>query len=230
MEIVGKDLAAKIARAMVDNKFVLAIGPNVMNIIYVEGMNSDGTPNEFRNNAFDCVRLLLRVLENGRGEILGIWDAITHAGLYWEMHRINPRGAFHIRLGQQTCWVMGHYHDQEALIQAAPIEGTRDGKNDFKREGPPVRGQFGVHHHWGYDYPKDDAGKSSAGCQVGRTKLGHRQFIKLLKTDERYQKDQKFMWSSTVMPQQWVLKDQRASDRKRVAPSKRPANPARRAN
>jgi hypothetical protein len=120
------------------------------------------------------------------------------------MHRMNPAGAFHIRPGQQACWQMGTYHDMEALVQAAPIEGTRDDANDFKRAGPMVRGDFGVHHHWGYDYPHDDAGRSSAGCLVGRSKDGHNQFIALLKTDARYRADHNFMWPASVLLQEWV--------------------------
>jgi hypothetical protein len=200
----GGDFTSRIVAAMQARNYSVAVGASVLNIVYIEGCELDGTPNKNRVNAFDSVRLVLRVLPDGSAKILGAWDAITHAGMYWEVHRMNPAGAFHIALGQQCCWQMGHYHDMEALIQSAPIVGTRDEKNNFKREGPTVRGDFGVHHHWGYNYPKDDAGRSSAGCQVGRTEAGHRQFIALLKTDARYNVDHGFMWSSTVMPVEWV--------------------------
>jgi len=213
----GQGFADRIVTAMKARNYPLAVGPDVVNVVYIEGCEPDGTPNANRPNAFDSVRIVVRVLPgmktgvnallpaDGSAKIIGIWDAITHAGMYWEVHRMNPAGAFHIALGPQTCWVMGHYHDMEALIQAAPITGTRDANNDFKRSGPTVRGDFGVHHHWGYNYPKDDAGKSSAGCQVGHTEAGHRQFIALLKTDARYRADHRCMWSSTVMPVEWLL-------------------------
>jgi len=193
------ELALKIANAMVLGHYPLASNPSELNIIYIEGMNVDGSLNDFRPNAFDCVRVLLSMPIVLDPKIVGIWDATTHAGMYWEMHRMNPAGAFHIRLGQQTAWVMGQYHVQTALIQSKPLEGTRDSHDDFKREGPTVIGDFGVHHHWGYDYPKDNAGNSSAGCQVGRTKAGHNEFIALLRSDPRYVKDHGFVWSSTVM-------------------------------
>jgi hypothetical protein len=207
----GADLASRILAAMKARNYPIAVGPDVLNIVYIEGADTpDGKPNANRPNAFDSLRILLRVLPpdqvrgDGSAKILGMWEAITHAGLYWETHRMNPAGAFHIALGQQTCWQLGRYHGMEALIQSAPIIGTRDDKNNFKREGPTVRGDFGVHHHWGYNYPKDDAGRSSAGCQVGRTEAGHNQFIALLKTDARYKTNHQFIWSSTVLPVEWL--------------------------
>jgi hypothetical protein len=202
--IASSGFTSRIVAAMAARNYTIAVGSDVVNIVYIEGCEPDGTPNANRTNAFDSVRIVLRVLSDGSAKILGVWDAITHAGMYFEVHRMNPAGAFHIALGQQTCWQMGTYHDIEALVQSAPITGTRDAANNFKCEGPAVRGDFGVHHHWGYNYPKDDVGRSSAGCQVGRTKIGHNQFIALLKTDARYKADDGFMWSSTVMPVEWV--------------------------
>lgn len=193
------DLASELVRAMRKKGYNITVGDDVVNIIYVEGMDVGGKPNNNRPNAFDSLRTLLRIHPNGTAELLGQWDATTHAGMYWEMHRMNPAGAFHIALGQQTCWIMGHYHDMEALVQDTPIMGTRDGANDFKRSGPVVRGDFGIHHHWGYDYPKDDAGQSSAGCQVGRSKAGHNEFIAFLKRDSRYQSNNGFLFTSTVL-------------------------------
>lgn len=200
------DLATKILWAMKAKNYPVAVGADVMNIIYVEGMDPDGTANRNRPNAFDSLRVLLRVMPDGKASLLGKWDAITHAGMYWETHRMNPAGAFHIALGPQTCWTMGTYHDMEALIQSAPISGTRDDGENFKREGKTYTGDYGVHHHWGYDYPKDDVGNSSAGCQVGESKAGHRQFIALLKTDARYvARPASFMFTSTVLTAAEVL-------------------------
>jgi len=204
LTIQGDDLGAKLAKAMIKHGYNLAIGGMVMNIIYVEGMNPDGTKNANRPNAFDAVRCLLRIYPDGRTRLMGIWEATTHAGLYWTHHRMNPKGAFQISLGQQASWTMGHYHDQEALVQTEEIVGTRDDNEDFKRDGPVYKGLFGVHHHWGYNYPKDDVGRSSAGCQVGRNKDGHREFIAKLKTDSRYKQNHNFLFPSTVLLAEWV--------------------------
>jgi hypothetical protein len=97
---------------------------------------------------------------------------------------------------------MGQYHDQIALLQVEPINGTRDFNKDYDRRGDRVYppGLYGIHHHWGYNYPHDDAGRSSAGCQVGRTKDGHNEFISILKKDPRYVANKSLLWTSTVIP------------------------------
>jgi hypothetical protein len=195
--------AQKIIQAMQRHGYRVDSGDDVMNLVYVEGMNLDGSPNGNRPNCWDDIRVLVRNATGGP-KVLGAWEATTEPGAYWSApdHRMNVEGAFHIDLGQQTAWVPGEYHDAPALVQAKPIHGTRDGKVHYARDGKPDFGMFGVHHHKGYDYPKDNIGKSSAGCQVGRTVAGHMEFWNLLKTDKRFSPT--FVWTSTVMPAAWV--------------------------
>lgn len=194
----------KIIHAMRAHGYNVDVDQDVMNIVYIEGMNLDGSPNGNRPNCWDDLRTLIRVHPNGQAQLLGAWEATTEPGAYWSApeHRMNQAGAFHIDLGQQTAWVPGEYHGSPALVQSANLHGTRDGAVHYKRDGRPDYGMFGVHHHKGYDYPKDDIGKSSAGCQVGRTVAGHLEFMGLLQRDRRYSPT--FVWTSTVMPAAWV--------------------------
>jgi hypothetical protein len=204
--------ADDIVRGMKAHNCEIDVGTDKMNIVYVEGADAapDGKhfkPNANRPDAFDSLRILLRILEDGTATILGMWAATTHAGRYYEqIHLLNPGGAFHIATGRQTAWVMGIYShgNYEALLQEAPLYGTRDKNKNFKREGPTIHEVVGAHHHWGYDYGKDSVQNSAAGCQVGETEAGHRAFIALLKTDARYKANHQFMWSSTVMPVEWL--------------------------
>lgn len=193
--------AAKIYRVYKDKGYKVDVGEDVYNICYIEDLNTDGTPHPHIPNQFGDSRILWQALPDGTAKIAGVWEATTRPSAYWTIHPMNSSGAFNIALGQQTCWTMGQYHDQTALIQTEPIRGTRDYNRDYRREGdtayPP--GLYGVHHHWGYNYPHDDLGRSSAGCQVGRTTDGHTQFIKLLKQDHRYKADRKHVWTSTVI-------------------------------
>jgi hypothetical protein len=198
------DLASKIIGGMLRTGHRVDTNHGECNIIYVEGINPDGTRNDNQPNVFNDLRCVIR-FENGKPVMAGSWEATTTPGTYWTEHRMNPDGAFLIALGQQTCWTMGWYHDNEALVQSAPITGTRDDEEDYKREGAPVCGNFGVHHHGGYNYPHDDLGRSSAGCQVGRTVKGHAEFIAILKTDPRYLKNHEFVWTSTVLTADQVL-------------------------
>lgn len=192
----------KIVQAMRAHGYRVDVGEDVMNLVYPEGMDLDGRPNGNRPNCWDDLRTLIRVHDNGLAELLGAWEATTEPGAYWTDHPMNDGGAFHIDIGQQTAWLPGDYHDAPALRQSRPLHGTRDAAHHYARDGKPVVGDFGVHHHKGYDYPKNNIGKSSAGCQVGRTVAGHMEFWRILKTDKRFSPS--FMWTSTVMPAAWI--------------------------
>ena len=119
-------------------------------------------------------------------------------------HRTAPRQrtykAARIAFGQCSSWIVGWYHDQEALIQDAPITVYRDPRRLYKRYGPTLSGMFGIHQHWGYNYPHDDLGRSSAGCLVGRKTDGHVEFMRLIKTDARYRENHGFRFPTVVMP------------------------------
>jgi hypothetical protein len=64
----------------------------------------------------------------------------------------------------------------------------RDLNQDFSRAGDKTEAgsDFAINQHWGYDNPRDDLGRSSAGCLVGRTKTAHREFMRTVKSDPRY--------------------------------------------
>jgi len=117
---------------------------------------------------------------------------------------MNPLGAARIAFGQYKSWTVGVHHPgqrgaHEALVQAAPIDVYRDLNKDFKREGRVYTGMFGVNQHWGYDAPKNNLGNTSAGCLVGRTKAGHREFMALIKTDPRYSANHSYKFMTAVM-------------------------------
>ena len=95
----------------------------------------------------------------------------------------------------------GHASPHEALVQCAPLTVYRDTNRSGTRDaGEPIdSGLFGVNQHWGGDSPKSDIGRWSAGCQVGRTKQGHREFMAIIKSDPRYQASRSFMFTATII-------------------------------
>jgi len=194
------DLPRAIERVSIREGYSLFKNPGEINIWYVEGMNVDGTPNDNRPNQFSDARIAIEYV-SGQPVIRGIWDATTEPSRYWTEHPMNANGAARIKFGQQRAWVMGHYHGYEALIQSSPVTVYRDKNKTYKRTaGTEDTGMFGIFHHNGYDLPHDDLGRSSAGCLVGRTKYGHQQFIDLLKKDPRFQANNKFEFTATVIP------------------------------
>jgi hypothetical protein len=195
----GQFTAARIVTAMRNKNFRLDEGLFRSNLIYVEGMNVDGQSNQHIKNTFDDVRSLVVILPEGP-KLLGIWEATTRPGKYWTEHRMNPRGAARVRLGQQTAWIMGKYNGMNALRQDGYLELTRDPDETYERYGPLYRSNdTGIHHHGGYNYPHDDLGRSSAGCLVGRSMDEHEVAMQFLKKDERFRADSNFHFTSTIL-------------------------------
>jgi Putative peptidoglycan binding domain len=198
----GSDLAGRIVVAMQKNGYWIARHPDCVNIVYIEGLDQNGQVNDNRNNVFNDLRIVFKVQASGVPKILGMWDGTTEPSRKYTLQPMNPGGAFHIKFGQCKAWVHGFYHIQEALIQAGEIEGYRDPHKTFHRDfSYPVRGaNFGVHQHWGYDLPHDDMGNSSAGCLVGRSTAGHRDFMNLVMQDPRYQANKTYRFMTAIMP------------------------------
>jgi hypothetical protein len=197
----GNDLAGLIIRAMLDKRYWIARHPDCVNIVYVEGMGPDGARNDNKPNQFNDIRCTVKIDKNGVPRLTGIWEATTEPGVYWTEHRMNPGGAFHIKPGQYKAWARGYHHQHEALVQVGEIDGYRDNRNMLLRDMQhPVRGSdFGVNQHGGYDLPKNDLAKSSAGCLVGRSTAGHREFMKLVKSDARYVANQNYRFMTAVL-------------------------------
>lgn len=197
------DLAGRIFSYMQSHQMWVALYPGCKNIIYVEGMDPDGTTNSNQPNWFNDLRLLLTI-EKGIPTIIDQWEATTEPGTYYTNHPLNPAGAARIALGQYKSWAVGYHRgnkDHVALVQVRDISIYRDANKDYQRAGDHLYtgNSFGINQHWGYDYPVDDIGNASAGCLVGRTREGHRAFMKLVKSDPRYQATTFYKIMTTVI-------------------------------
>jgi len=197
----GDDLAGRIVRAMRKRGHWIARHSDCLNIIYVEGLDPDGTPNDNAPNCFNDLRLLIRVVD-GVPKIAGAWEATTEPSRRWTQDPMNPKGAARIAFGQYKAWAMGMHHGHEALVQVSPITVYRDANKDYRRDGDARdTGLFGINQHWGYDLPRNDLGTSSAGCLVGRSTAGHREFMRLVKSDRRYVVGNgSYRFITTIMP------------------------------
>ena len=198
-------LAQRIVLAMEAAGYALDKRTGEVNIVYVEGLNPDGTVNTNRPNAFDDLRTCIG-FDGPAPKLLGAWEATTQSGKRYTQGPIasyeGKPGAAIIALGQQRAWQVGmHRGDHEALIQTGgSVSIYRDINKDYKRGDDPITsGWYGINQHWGYDLPKDDIGPSSAGCLVGRTKAGHREFMSIVKSDPRYKADKSYIFSTTVL-------------------------------
>src|SRR3954468_23611069 len=202
---VVSDLAHLVVAAMERKGYQVDRGPGEVNIVYVEGMNPDGTANADEANKWNDLRLLIR-FEGGAPRIIGEWPATTEPGRYWTENPMSPLGAARIEFGQYRSWQVGmHRNNHEALVQTGgEVTVCRDLNKDGQRTGDKRQsGEFGINQHWGYDQQEVD--KASAGCLVGQSKDGHRQFMALVKSDPRYQANRKYVFATAVLAESDVL-------------------------
>jgi hypothetical protein len=200
----GRNLAGALWQGMAARGFWLARIPGHVNIVYLEGANGDGTPNDNRPNRFNDLRVVMTV-QDGKPVILGKWEGTTEPGKVFTDTPLNAMGAARIAFGQYKAWSVGMHGSgtgrHEALVQVGEIKVHRDLNKDFKRDGDAVDtgSSFAVNQHWGYDHPIEDIGKASAGCLVGRTREGHKKFMSILKEDPRYQASNGYRFMTAIL-------------------------------
>jgi hypothetical protein len=199
------DLAGRIFRYMRRKGFFFARQPSYVNIVYVEGVTKNGTPNDNRPNVFNDRRIVLTI-EDGVPVEQGNWTATTEPGKDFTEHPLNPQGAARIAFGQFKSWRVGIHKAgkptaHEALVQVNTVRVHRDLNKDFKREGDAVfeGSNFGINQHMGFDRPEDNIGPASAGCLVGRVKEEHREFMRVIKADPRRKASQGYQYLTTVI-------------------------------
>ena len=207
----GNNWFDKVVAYMNDKGYWICRHPGCTNIVYLEGVNPDGTLNDDRPNAFNDLRVVFTVDASGVPQITS-WDGTTEPGKYFTENPIdNVPGAARIAFGQYKSWTVGIHRRgrrgaHEALVQERFVSVYRDLNKDYQRKNDKLyTGIFGINQHWGYDKPKHNLGSSSAGCLVGRTMTGHREFMRLIKQDARYQARQSYKFMTAILPGDTVL-------------------------
>lgn len=190
-------LASRIIRYCLAQNYSIAVGERLYNIVYVEGINVDGSSNNDRLNEWNDRRIVIEIV-GGKPKIVGNWVATSEPGAKYTYSPLNPEGAARIAFGQYTSWRVGIHKDHEALVQVADIKIHRDRNKDGSRAGDPVRiGCYGINQHWGYDMAHVNG--ASAGCLVGQSRNGHREFMRIIKQDKRACADKNYIFLTAVI-------------------------------
>lgn len=188
----------RIITAYQANSYPLARGKNEINICYLEGCNPDFTTNDDRANVFNDLRLVF-TFNDDKPVLLGRWEATTEPSRFYTQNPLNPKGAARIKFGYYRAWRVGTHKDHEALTQVVAVPVHRDLNKDGFRTGDAIdTGLIGLNQHWGYDNSFSNIGKASAGCLVGRTKVGHREFMAIVKSDANYRTNRNFIFGTAV--------------------------------
>jgi hypothetical protein len=199
---LGNDFASRIVQYMLLKNYFLARGERRYNIIYIEGINPDGTLNNDRRNQWNDLRLLIEIATD-TPKIVDSWKATTEPGERYTLRPMNSKGAARIAFNQYKAWKIGTHGQadpHEALVQTGgEVTVHRDRNKDFKRTGDSTdTGFFGINQHWGGDAKV--IGPWSAGCLVGQTRQGHREFMRLVKQDKRYAANNRYTFMTAILP------------------------------
>lgn len=199
-------LAEKIVACCEERGYSLDKGTREINLIGIEGMNPDGTPNQDAPNIFNDLIGCLN-FENGQPKFKCLYVGTTEPGRYYTINKLNKNGAARLELGQQRCWQTGlHNGKYEALIQTGDrVKVRRDGNKDFSREGDVLdTGFFGVNIHHGGSNPVNDIGRYSAGCQVIRSTSDFAKLMQIVKSDPRWQSNHAYIFKYTLLWSRWL--------------------------
>lgn len=209
VDLTKNNLEARIIRYMLKMNYRVSVGPQRYNIVYVEGMDADGSLNSDAPNHFNDRRLVIEI-PNEVPILRQNWEGTTEPGTAYTLNPMKGRakefGAARIAFGQYKAWKVGTHwgsgaEPHEALEQVSPVSVYRDKNKDFIRKGDFLdTGMFDINQHYGFDYPRNDIGYAGAGCLVGRTRQGHRDFMALIKQDKRYQLNKEYRFVTTIIP------------------------------
>lgn len=207
----GDDLAGVIIKYMLTKNYYVSTKTGEYNIIYVEGINADGTENNDAPNHFNDRRIVIEIVD-GIPKIVGNWEATTEPGMFYTLYPLNRKGAARIKFDQYKAWQVGPHitlstNQQKALIQVNNVTVHRDFDRNGIRTGDKLdEGLFGINQHHANGAPRHDIGKWGAGCFVGRTKEDHEKFMNLVMQDRRYKLNKNYIFWTTIIPGDDLLK------------------------
>lgn len=200
--IPGSDFLGRVVKVMLAKGIFICAHHGAKNIVTAEGHDVDGKRNDDKRNEFNDAKLVFHIGSGGQPVLDDVFEATSTPGTYWSKYPMREEGAFNIAPGYQKAWSPGEYHGR-ALRQVGVLKGYRDhdrkGIRDLRY---PVEGDdFGVHHHQGYDLPKRDMKRGSAGCQVIRLTARQERFMGLVLDDVRFKANHSYVFAATVLEQ-----------------------------
>lgn len=202
-------LAKRIVRFLQGKGYWVARSPLMYNVVYIEGVNADGTLNDDADDKWNDRRIVLRIDEQGVPQIVLNVDASTEPAISFAVTAEAKKrgGVARIDFGQYKAWIMGFHNTKKygythpCLKQSGKVRVFRDLNADGSRVGDrAILGAFGINQHStkpGVLF--DRVGRWSEGCLVGRHWAEHEAFLRLMQQDIRYVQDKNYQFMSAVL-------------------------------
>lgn len=202
---VKKDpLAEKIVKVCDERRYTLLRNGEI-NIIGLEGVNIDGTPNNDAPNHWnDAVGILSFV--DDVPTLLCIYQGTTEPGHYYTVNPLNRGGCARLQLGQhKNIWVVGQHRGYEAMQQVGRVTLVRDkNRNHFRDDVVSVESGNGINlHSTSPNFVPNLIDKFSAGCVVIRRWTEFQIFMRLVKNSKQYRNNRACRFNFTLLWRDW---------------------------
>lgn len=200
-----KPLLHRILAYMTAQGHAIATGPGEVNIVYIEGIYEDGTPNSDELDGWNDLRVVFLHDAEGQASIAHIAIATTEPGrsaTFSTAARLRG-GVARLAFGQHTAWRVGVHKtlDHQALVQRAPLMVHRDLNRDGLRTRDNLAPATGINQHsTRKGFSGEQVGNWSEGCLVGWNWDLHQAFMALVMADPRYLKRKNFLFTTTLIP------------------------------
>lgn len=201
------DTLSRIIAYMKGKNMVIHTGENEANIVYVEGMNTDGSLNDDKADGWNDLCLVFDYTE-GQPRVLHCSACTTEPGVSATFSKgAKLRGGVaRIAFGQYFAWRMGYHKERKygkahpALVQAGPIPVHRDANMDGKRTGDKVDIGRGINQHGTREGElPEKVGMWSEGCLVRRDWADHLHFLQVVSSDSRYKKNRRYLFGAAFL-------------------------------
>lgn len=205
--------AKRILRLMEKKGYWIARAPDMFNIVYVEGVDAAGIPNNDLLNEWNDRRCVIRILPGGQPEMLVNDQATTEPGRFYTMNPEVSLGVARLAFGQYKAWRDGrHKGVQPALVQRGPVRLHRDmNRNGIRDAADPidVGDSFGINQHSTSQHTTpSQVNKYSAGCLVGRRFRWHLSFLHIVRQDIRFVLNKNYLFMSTIINGDELMKEE----------------------
>ena len=206
-----KPLVTAILDYLRHKRYTVDTQPGHLNIVYIEGLNPDGTLNTDAIDGWNDLRLVIDHDSDGQPICRLCHVATTEPGKAPTFSATAQKrgGVARIAFGQYKAWRVGfhkqskHGKNHPALVQAAPVSVHRDANRNGIRDGRDNVhvGRFGINQHSTQPgYRGNSVGFFSEGCLVGYLWEEHvNGFMPLVKADARYLADPDYLFVTTII-------------------------------
>ena len=203
-------LAQRVVKVCNERGYTLNQSEWAVNIIGIEGLNLDGTPNSDAPDQWNDVVGLL-TFKQGKPSFLCLYKCTTEPGSTYTNRPLNPNGAARLQLGQHKgLWAVGLHRGYEAMQQVGRATVVRDrNKNHSRDDVVTVEAGLGINLHttktsgWkGTDGPT--VGPWSAGCTVIKDDADFLSFMKLIKQSAQYKANRRATFDFTLLWKEWL--------------------------